>query len=141
MLKKAKELKYIVFYKMLKDNLVHNDFQYKLGINEDIQPFNPKGSCEIGGFALQYVKEQTPEICIEAVKQIGLALQLVKEQTPEICIEAVKQTGLALKYVKEQTPKICMEAVKQDGMALRYVKEQTPEICMEAFKNKKYFVI
>jgi hypothetical protein len=33
------------------------------------------------------------------VKQNGLALEYVKEQTPEICLEAVKQDGYALQYV------------------------------------------
>ena len=46
-------------------------------------------------------------------------------QTPEICLEAVKQNGYALQYVKEQTLEICLEAVKQNGYALQYVKEQT----------------
>ena len=39
----------------------------------------------------------------EAVKQNGLSLEFVKEQTPEICLESVKQNGLYLKFVKEQT--------------------------------------
>ena len=73
------------------------------------------------GSVLQYVKEQTPEICLEAVKQSGYALRYVKEQTPEICLEAVKEYGLALQYVKEQTPEICLEAVKQSGCTLQYV--------------------
>ena len=30
----------------------------------------------------------------QAVKQSGYALKFVKEQTPEICLEAVKQNGL-----------------------------------------------
>ena len=58
---------------------------------------------------------------LEAVKQDGYALQYVKEQTQEICIEAVKQDGYALQYVKEQTQEICIEAVKQDGYALEFV--------------------
>ena len=45
---------------------------------------------------------------LEAVKQDGWALQYVKEQTPEICLEAVKQDGYALRYVKKQTPEICL---------------------------------
>ena len=36
------------------------------------------------GMALQYVREQTSEICLVAVKQDGLALQFVKKQAPEI---------------------------------------------------------
>ena len=41
-----------------------------------------------------------------------LKLRMAKEQTPEMCLEAVKQNGYTLKYVKEQTPEICLEAVK-----------------------------
>jgi hypothetical protein len=85
--------------------------------------------------ALQYIKEQTPEICLEAVKKNGIALRYIKEQTPEICLEAVKQNGISLLYVREQTPEICLEAVKQYGNALQYVREQTPEICLAAVKQ------
>ena len=46
-----------------------------------------------------------------------LKLRMTKEQTPEICLEAVKQYGLALQYVKEQTPEICLKAIKNDGNA------------------------
>jgi hypothetical protein len=48
-------------------------------------------------------------------------LQYVKEQTPEICLEAVKRDGSTLRYVKEQTPEICLEAVKEEGNALQFV--------------------
>ena len=84
---------------------------------------------------LQHIEDQTPEICLEAVKENGFALQFVKEQTPEICIEAVKQNGTLLQYVRKQTPEICLEAVKKTGTSLQYVKEQTPEICLEAICN------
>jgi hypothetical protein len=42
-----------------------------------------------------------------------MILIFIKEQTPEICLEAVKQDGLALIYVLEQTEEICLLAVKQ----------------------------
>ena len=38
-----------------------------------------------------------------AVKQQGLALEYVKEQTPEICLEAVNQTPNAIMYVKDKS--------------------------------------
>ena len=60
---------------------------------------------------------------LEAVKQDGLALEFVKEQTTEICLEAVKQDRYALQFVKEQTPEICIEAVKQDRYALQFVNK------------------
>ena len=52
----------------------------------------------------------------------------LKEQTLEICLEAVRQNGKALRFVREQTLEICLEAVSQNGYALEYVKEETPEI-------------
>src|SRR3990167_918856 len=67
------------------------------------------------GDALQYVTEQTEEICLAAVQQDGDALQYVTEQTEEICLAAVQQNGDALQYVTEQTEEICLAAVQQDG--------------------------
>ena len=74
---------------------------------------------------------------LEKVTQNGRALEYVKEQTPEICLAAVTQNGRALKFVKEQTPEICIAAVKQDGLALQFVKEQTPEICLAAVMRNR----
>jgi hypothetical protein len=93
------------------------------------------------GLALEFVREQTPELCLEAVMQNGSALKLVKEQTPEVCLAAVQQDGLALRFVKEQTPELCMAAVRQNKNALRFVSEQhakhiplTPPMDAEAAK-------
>ena len=92
---------------------------------------------EQDGRALEYVREQTHEICLAAVNQNGLALQYrtntrdlfvnqtgyalnrVREQNTRNLF--VNQCGDALNYVREQTP---------DGRSLRYVHEQTPEICL-----------
>jgi hypothetical protein len=95
----------------------------------------------INPFAIEYIKEQTPEICLEAVKQNGETLQYVKEQTPEICLAAVKDFGYALQYVKEQTPEICLEAVKQYEESIKYIKEQTPELCLIAYDQNPYIAI
>ena len=113
------------------DIMTYMEFIY----NKDIYQ-EEKMKCKDPVLKLRMTKEQTPEICLEAVKQHGWALKFVKEQTPEICIEAVKQNGYALEYVKEQTPEICLEAVKQYGWTLQFVKEQTPEICLEAVKKR-----
>jgi hypothetical protein len=90
---------------------------------------------KLNGFALGYVKHQTPELCLAAVKENGFALESVEHQTPELCLAAVEQDGYALHYVKEQTPEICLAAVKKHGDALGYVQVQTPEICLEAVKQ------
>ncbi len=51
---------------------------------------------------LQFVKKQTPELCLAAVQQYGRALGYVKEQTYELCLEAVKHYGYALQFVKDE---------------------------------------
>lgn len=86
-------------------------------------------------FALQFVRNQTPDICLKAVKQHGFALQFVRNQTHEICLEAVKKNGCALEFVEDRTQKICMEAVKQNPHALQFVRNQTLEMCREAIKR------
>lgn len=88
---------------------------------------------ECGGFA------GITAFCFGGVlwKQDGLVLQYVKEQTPEICLAAIEQDEWALKYVKEQTPEICLAAVKQNGLDLEHVREQTLEICLAAVKRTR----
>ncbi len=37
------------YYKVMRKDLTHNGFEYKLGMNVDSKPFNPSGSCLSGG--------------------------------------------------------------------------------------------
>ena len=92
---------------------------------------------EVGCQETNISRFDTEKGAMSSVKQSGYALQYVKEQTPEICLAAVTQTGFALKYVDKQTPKICLAAVKQSGYALQYVMKQTPEICLAAVKQDR----
>ncbi|MCE5225750.1 MAG: DUF4116 domain-containing protein [Porphyromonadaceae bacterium] len=64
----------------------------------------------------------TYEEVLKAVKRRGCVLQYVKDQTPELCLEAVKQNGHALQFVKEQTPEICLAAVERNVHAIYCVK-------------------
>jgi hypothetical protein len=58
-----------------------------------------------------------------AVQECGYALKYVREQTPEICMAAVQKDGYyALKYVKEQTPGLCMVAINQNPHSIVYAK-------------------
>jgi Domain of unknown function (DUF4116) len=102
-----------------------NEFLKKVGgMVETIVSYAGKDALravEQNGYALRYVKEQTPEVCLRAVERNGDALQYVKEQTPEVCLRAVERNGDALRYVKEQTPEVCLRAVEQNGDALQYV--------------------
>lgn len=85
--------------------------------------------------ALVFVREKTPELCMAAVEKNGWALQFVMEQTPEICMAAVEKNGLSLQFAHVQTPELCMAAVERNGIALQYVQNQTPDICQAAVKQ------
>lgn len=82
------------------------------------------------------ITEQTPDICLEAVKQDGLVLDKIKEKTHEICLAAVDNNGLALKFVEEQTEEICLVAVKNNHLAYDYVKNKNIEICCSHFNSQ-----
>ena len=49
--------------------------------------------------------------------------QLEKDQTPEICLAAVKRDSEALTYVKDQTPEICLAAFEQNKESIQFVKD------------------
>lgn len=82
--------------------------------------------------------EQDIDQSLDQIRSInGWELQKIDNQTPEICLEAVKSVGKALQYVNTElrTPEICMAAVENDGFAIQYVENQTPEICLVATRN------
>ena len=72
-----------------------------------------------------------PDMRIIAIKQSGYAIRFIQDQTPELCIIAVRDSS-CLKYIKQQTPEICLEAIKHNSWQLEYVLEQTPKLCIIA---------
>lgn len=60
---------------------------------------------------LQYIKNQTEEICYVAVSQDGLTLRYVNDQSEEICLTAIRQNPSAIKYVKKLTRTMAEEAI------------------------------
>lgn len=85
---------------------------------------------------LQYIKNQTPELCMAAIQKDPFAIQHVKEQTAELSLAAVQKNGLALQFVINQTPEICKVAVLQDIGAAKFVDNFTPEIQIAAYGEK-----
>jgi len=60
---------------------------------------------------------------LEMVTQYGWALEYIKQQTPEICMAAVTQYGYALKYVEEKykTKEFLIQAVLKNTKAIKYL--------------------
>ena len=85
--------------------------------------------------ALKYVKKQTHDLCKFAIEHDFRALKYVRDQTSELCELAINQNIIALKYVKKQTPESCEIYINKNGYALELVKEQTPELCMIDIKQ------
>lgn len=157
------------FYKLTNKLECHNNFQYQDGLNVDILPFNPTGSCLPGGLYfteenniaywvtylddITYIREvEIPDdalVYIEAnkfktnkiiLKGRNLLVDFPLWNDYSFCLLSVQINGLALKYIKEQTPEICMAAVQQTAYALQYANEQTDEICMIAVQQDGYLL-
>ena len=148
------------YFKLTNESEIHNNLQFKDGLNVDFLPFNPNGQCSKGGIyitlkqnigmwciygssTMKYYREVTipddAQVYIEnnKVKVDKLILSKRKElwKEEEICKLAVQQYGSALQFVKNQTEDICKLAVQQDGYVLQYVKNQTEEICKLAVQQ------
>ena len=48
-------------------------------------------------------EEQTPEICLAAVQEIGWMIEYVENQSREICLAALQSLPYAIAYVRHPT--------------------------------------
>lgn len=85
---------------------------------------------------MRYLRNQTEDICKEALKHDVRALIFIEKQTPELCMFAIKRKSWALRFVREQTEEMCREAINKDPQNMFYVREKTLELCMMAIKQK-----
>jgi len=151
------------WYKVIRENMNHNGFRYKIGLNVDFIKFNPFGSCQPGGLYFTNAKnlhkfldygeliadiELPPDARVykdpdeDKWKADRLVVKSVCEfkdhplfKDHDWCLEVVKYNGLLLQYVKKQSSKICLAAVRENGMALRFVKKQSSKICLTAVRQ------
>ena len=86
---------------------------------------------------LQYVFDQTEEMCFAAIRKDAFLFRYIKHPTIEMMRLAVAQADWVIDEVKHQTEELCLVAVRANGRALRYVKKQTFEICLEACLQMK----
>jgi len=136
--------KNVKFYKFLNDNLIHNKFQYFLGLNIDHVQFRPVDECLRGGlyfceeskchiFWRSYGKKvslvEIPDdarVYVERNKFKANKL-IIKDivsydmMPDEFWLNMIKDDGLALKYIRNQTEDLCKYVVAHTGYALKYV--------------------
>ena len=115
------------------------------------------------GLALRWISEQTPELCLLAVKQNPKAFLYVDkamcdsvnshcytllEKTAQKTSEEKEKSKIKIKKskvnqektidlikMKKQTEALCLKAVQQDGLQIKYVWKQTRKLCLAAFKQ------
>ena len=151
----------IKFYKFLFNNLVHRGFEYELGLNIDIKPFNPHGKCSEGGmyfcdetachlFWHEYGQKigtvripNDARVYIEKDKFKTDKLVLIdiidfKNMSDDFWINMLDKEGLVFRFIKHQTEELCKIAVRQNCLALEFVENQTEEICITAIRSCTY---
>ena len=68
------------------------------------------------------LNNETEEIQLKAVNQIGLSIQYINNPSEEVQLAAVKQTGISIQYIYNPSEQVQLEAVKQDGLSIHYIK-------------------
>ena len=147
---------YKTFYKVVREDLTHNEVVYKLGLNIDPLKFNPKGSCQSGGLYftdIENIGKYFDYGNLVAYITIPNDALIYKDPEgdkwkadrfiidrfepfesfwckPEVYSSNIKHCYLILQYMKEQTHDICLKAVRIYGGALQFVKEKTHYICL-----------
>ena len=85
----------------------------------------------------EFVKEYTPQICLDAIRLNGNNIRYIRDQTPELCMEAVKNK-CCLGYIKDKTPELCETALKVFPFNFEFIENQTPELCLDTIMKDPY---
>ena len=107
----------MVYVKLTTEDGVHNEYQYKEGLNCLDGEFNSDNICAPGG--LYFCDEKDIG---KWIKYGGKLMHYIWDNN-KLCKLAVRQNGCALKCVKEQTEEICKLAVQQNVDALQFIKD------------------
>lgn len=77
------------------------------------------------------------EEVMNRVIDYGCDIEYVQDQTPELCLAAVRSDWVALRFIKRQTLELCIEAVEENSRAMKYVWDEFyPDV--EDYMNEKY---
>ncbi len=107
---------WVEFSKFKADQLILSDRQKIIDLDIWSNSYYCEKSWHLNRNNFRYIREQTPEICLKAVKYDGRMLEYVLNQTPEINLAAVQELGWALRFVKEQTRKFVWKLLKTHHM-------------------------
>lgn len=77
---------------------------------------------------------QTPDACLEAVRQDPNAIQFIKNPSLEMQQIAIQGNPYVIQHL-DQTHELCMLAVSTNGMVLQFIRNKTFDICCAAIKS------
>jgi hypothetical protein len=132
------------FYKILKDDLIHNNYEFKHGLNIDTIKFEPYDESKYGGIYfteidkighwLNYTENLKYIAKITIPNDAKVSVETNKFKADKIFID------LDNKCLIEDFPlfdnlDFCKLIIKENGLALKFIKSQTPELCKLAIEK------
>lgn len=87
---------------------------------------------EIDGMALQFVDNQSVDICIAAVSNNPKSITYAKYQTDDICSIALNKNSYMFTDILDPSYNICILAIELNPYNLKYINNQTDDMCMYA---------
>ena len=77
---------------------------------------------------IQYIKNQTPELQMDAVKKDGSNIQYIENPTPQAQMAAVKEIPFNIFYIKNPTLQVQMYAVEKEPRYIRHIKNPNEKV-------------
>jgi hypothetical protein len=129
------------FVKLTNQTEIHNEYQFKDGLNIDTVKFNPQDKCKAGGFYfIEEKKFKSDKIFLCERKEIF--------NDYELCKQMIKKDGYIIKYIENPSIELCKLALEETEYSIQYIKNPTKEILLDVLKKnpriteylKKYFM-
>lgn len=140
------------YYKVMRQDLDHNGFIYKLGMNIDHLPFNPSGSCLSGGLYYTnleniplYSTYGTQIAEVVPVGQIyadpGQDGKITKWKTDKLFVKSIMSKEKWINNISEDEQICLIRTNSRLSMELiRLIKKPSPEVIFIALQHDPYCI-
>lgn len=90
--------------------------------------------------ALEYINEQTEEMCFNAVEKDIKAFKYVINQTEELCDYVLSKDINMFEHVKHKTDKLCKKVLTDNPDLYYYIDNPSVEVSVIALENDIYLI-
>jgi hypothetical protein len=152
-------------YKVLRNDMRHYDYTYKLGLNV-IKPFNIQEHCSAGGFyvtdkdnlelylnygeniatislpdtALIYLENNKIKVNELIIENMVTISEYYTNLDKKCQYDAIKQNGLLIQYIINPCKEVQLLAVNQNGCAVKYIINPCKEVQLAALNQNGYSI-